>query len=169
MCGTGLVCNSPIMSDYTPIFSQVAYNFNISGLKSNFICNDDSNRNYIVYTESGENMGLELTRNLNKLKMIENLKLGEDGSITFSTEFMSDIASLLYPIEKQPEVFPNFRGNIQLEYEEDNGKYLEIEITPDMKMNIFKIDEDGNEYENDDYFKVDLDEIQKEVNAFYGC
>ena len=112
-------------------------------------------------------MDILLTRNLNKLTMISKLTLNED-SISFTEKFTKDIGNLLYVLKFQPEIFPNYRGNIQLEYEEKNGKYLEIEITPDMKMKIFKIDADGNEYENEDYFDIDIAVINNEVNSFYG-
>ena len=116
----------------------------------------------------GDSLSLKLTKNLTKLKMIQNLHLGEDKSITFSEEFVNSISNLLISLTYQPKVFPNFRGNIQLEYEEDNGKYLEIEITPDMKMNIFKIDDEGNEYENDIFIDANINEIIQEVKDFYG-
>lgn len=145
--------------------------YNISRLQNDDIkCDNCMNltiTNYQGDQKQGDSMSVELTRNLNKLNMIENLKLGEDKLITFSNAFITEITRLLYELDFQPEVFPNFLGNIQLEYEEDNGKYLEIEITPDMKMNIFKIDEDGTEHENEIYSDVDLEEINKEVNAFY--
>lgn len=163
--------NSPIYAaDYSS--ENCTNTYNISRLR-----NDDSGNNiendFIIYNiheikRQGDNLSLNLTRNLSKLKMIQDLQLGEDGSITFSEDFIGKISDLLFSINCQPKIFPNFRGNIQFEYEEDNGKYLEIEITPDMKMNIFKIDAEGNEFENDDFFDVDLDVITREVNDFYG-
>lgn len=146
--------------------------YNISRLQvDNFNNNNYSNLVYTTNNEiekQGDTMSVELTRNLDKLNVIENLKLGDDESITFSNCFVLEISKLLYSLKYQPDIFPNFRGNIQLEYEEDNGKYLEIEITPTMKMNIFKIDEFGNEKENDDFFDVDLNIIKEEVATFYG-
>ncbi len=169
---TGLSMTTSSFSDIKPNVSKKYSNtYNISRLQNDDIrCDNSVNlivNNYQVNKKQGDSMSVELTRNLNKLNMIENLKLGEEKLITFSNAFITKIASLLYDLDFQPEVFPNFLGNIQLEYEEDNGKYLEIEITPDMKMNIFKIDEDGTEHENEIYFDVDLEEINKEVNAFY--
>ena len=112
-------------------------------------------------------MDLKLTRNLNKLTLISSLVFGEDERFTFSDDFIKKVGNMLNSISNQPEIFPNFRGNIQLEYEEENGKYLEIEITPKMKMNIFKIDEFGNEYENNNFFDIDIEVINNEVNSFY--
>lgn len=108
----------------------------------------------------------DLIRNLSKLKTIQNIRLGDDESVTFSEDFIDKLFNLVLSIKHQPEIFPNARGNIQLEYE-DNIKYLEIEITPDMKMNIFKIDADGNEYENDDFLDINIEVIIKEINEFY--
>lgn len=112
-------------------------------------------------------MNLELERNLSRLTYITSLKLGDDESIIFSSAFTKKVGEILNNISKQPKIFPNFRGNIQLEYEQENGKYLEIEITPNMKMNIFKIDENGVEHENEEFFDINLDEINKEVELHY--
>lgn len=170
---TGLVCNSlgTFCSDqpvYQNKYQHSMCDFQVSGLKDLTYYKAGTPDYSVSYIEKGENMDLKLTRNLNKLTYISNLTLGDDGSIAFSSDFIKKVGEILNSINNQPEIFPNFRGNIQLEYEEKNGKYLEIEITPDMKMNIFKIDEDGNEYENEDFFDISLDEINKEVNAFYG-
>ena len=139
-----------------------------------YSCGYTSQNNNVIsrvadtYTEVEEfSMSIPLTRNLNKLEQITSLKLKDDGSITFSSDFTKMISEILISLKYQPEIFPNFRGNIQLEYEEDNGKYLEIEITPDMKMNLFKIDECGNEFESDDFYDIDMEKIKNEVNIFY--
>lgn len=171
----GFICNSPVtsynnnnnQSVYRNIYQPPLCDFQISGLKDSTYSNPGILDYSVSYIEKGENMDLKLTRNLNKLTYISSLALGEDESITFSDDFIKKIGNILNSISNQPEIFPNFRGNIQLEYEEENGKYLEIEITPNMKMNIFKIDEDGTEHENEDFFDISIDEINKEVNAFY--
>lgn len=169
---TGFVCNSPVTSYVNQLIDSDTYqqpmcDFQISGLKD-IHYNTKSLDYNVSYIEKGENMDLKLTRNLSKLTYISSLKLGDDESIIFSTDFIKKVGEILNNISNQPEIFPNFRGNIQLEYEQENGKYLEIEITPNMKMNIFKIDEDGTEHENEDFFDINLDEINKEVKAFYG-
>lgn len=107
-----------------------------------------------------------LLKNIEKLDLIQELKLGDDESITFSNDFVKKIKEICQELEYQPEIFPNFRGNIQLEYEEENGKYLEIEITPNMKMNIFKIDEDGTEHECEN-IDCSIENIIQEVDWFF--
>lgn len=169
----GLSCNSPVTSYndqpvYQDVYQRSMYDFKVSGLKDITYYNNAIQDFSVSYIEKGENMDLKLTRNLSKLTYISELVLGKDESITFSDSFTRKVGEILNRINYQPEVFPNFRGNIQLEYEEDNGKYLEIEITPSMKMNIFKIDEDGTEHENEYFVDVNLNKINQEVNAFYG-
>ncbi|MCD7894106.1 MAG: hypothetical protein LUG60_10500 [Erysipelotrichaceae bacterium] len=104
---------------------------------------------------------INLIRNLYKLNKIKNLKLDEE--VTFSNEFVDSVCHILFLLDYQPEVFPNFDGNIQLEYEKDS-RYLEIEITPSMKVNIFKIDDE--EYENDEYNDLNINNLNNTINNF---
>lgn len=107
----------------------------------------------------------KLLKNIEKLALIQELKLGDDENITFSNDFIHKIKKICQDLEYQPEIFPNYHGNIQLEYEE-NEKYLEFEIMPTMKMNIFKIDEDGTEHENNN-IDCTIENIIQEVDWFF--
>lgn len=132
--------------------------------------NEYADNNYFLSTPEEKeryDMSIELTRNLNKLNSFNNLNLGE--GIVFPQSFTNKIAAILCKLDKQPEVFPNFLGNIQLEFkdESNSSKYLEIEITPEMKMNIFKIDGDGNESEDENYVNFNIDKVKEEVSEFY--
>lgn len=117
--------------------------------------------------EDGVNMSFSvpLTRNLDKLRKISKLELKEDNSISFSKDFVQQVANILGRLKYQPEIFPTFTGNIQLEYETDN-QYLEIEVTPTNLMKIFSIKSNGEENEGE-FVSLDLELIKQEVEAFY--
>ena len=117
--------------------------------------------------EDGVNMSysVPLTRNLDKLRKISKLELKEDNSISFSKNFVQQVANILGRLKYQPEIFPTFTGNIQLEYETDN-QYLEIEVTPTNLMKIFSIKSNGEENEGE-FVSLDLELIKQEVEAFY--
>ena len=102
--------------------------------------------------------------NIAKLDSILNTTY--ENGVSFTDNHINYIKLLLLKIGKQPEVFPNGYGEIQLEYE-INNKYLEISITAEKNMNIFKIDELGDEYGNDIYLPCDLEKIKKEVAWIY--
>lgn len=107
----------------------------------------------------------KLLKNIEKLDLIQELKLGEDENITFSNDFIQKIKKICQELEYQPEIFPNYHGNIQLEYEE-NEKYLEFEIMPSMKMSVFKIDRDETEYECEN-IDCTIENIIQEVDWFF--
>lgn len=113
------------------------------------------------------NLNTEITRNFDKLNQISNLSLeGSKGKVTFSNNFIKSISNILLDLKHQPEIFPTFSGDVQLEYENDE-KYLEIEINSELKMNVYKKDKYGYEYET---INIDLDAVQinKELDWFYG-
>lgn len=86
---------------------------------------------------------------------------------SFGTDFLASIECILKELPYQPEIFPTYQGTVQLEYEKTSGKYLEIEITPENAMSIFKISDTGEETE-ENYEKSDIKKIVKEVCTFYG-
>ena len=85
----------------------------------------------------------------------------------FAAEQLASIECILTKLPYQPEIFPTYLGTVQLEYEKTSGKYLEIEITPENTMSIFKISDTGKETE-ETYEKLDIEKIVKEVYTFYG-
>lgn len=144
---------------------------NTSFSTSCICCNSTTNIPKMLSSSFGKaelSMSIPLTRNLDKLNNLLDLSGEGNDMMSFTPEFARKIADVLYCLSDQPELFPTLTGNVQLEYEEDSGKYLEIEITPDRRMKFFKIDEDGNEYEEDNFKSLDIELIKKEVGIFYG-
>ena len=157
---------------FTSNINQNSFNMVIGSDSRESIKNEQKSFSCVVSVEKNitYNISVDYARNLKKLKELTELSLySSDEEIRFSSEFIKKISSILYSLKRQPEVFPNFLGNIQLEFIDNKNeeKYLEIEITPDLKMNIFKIDEYGQEYENDEYIDLDIDIINEEILNFY--
>lgn len=142
------------------------------GIQVNSIINSQissiiMNRGIYHWDKDVINLNIEITRNLDKLNQISNLSLeGSQGVVTFSNDFIKSIANILMDLKHQPEIFPTFSGNVQLEYE-DSEKYLEIEINPELKMSLFKIDKNGNE-DKSTGINLDVNKINEELDWFYG-
>lgn len=110
-------------------------------------------------------------KSLEKLYSLKNYKMGDNGEVTFSDKFINDLSHIYKEITTNtpytPEIFPNCEGNVQFEFELPNGAYLEIEITPNLTMNIFKIDKDGHEWEDGKFIDVDVNKINEEIINFH--
>ncbi|MCI5595472.1 MAG: hypothetical protein MR380_01920 [Lachnospiraceae bacterium] len=106
--------------------------------------------------------------NLKKLDQIALLKDGWNGknAKSFKEEFISKVRSIITALEIQPELFPTASNSIQIEYEKEDGSYLEIELNTKSVWEVFEIDCTGDEK----YFSIsaDLEAIAKVVNSFYG-
>lgn len=147
---------------------------------SNNICKSFSNTSGITlelpgytYDNSIENMdnilvNNDILDNINKLEQISKLQDNWDGdnAKAFSTKLIEKINALLIGLKIQPEIFPTACDTIQLEYEKDDGSYLEFEIAENGNAKIFMLDSKGDEK----HFSVEanLEEINKVVNSFYG-
>ncbi|WP_052455732.1 hypothetical protein [Bhargavaea cecembensis] len=108
-----------------------------------------------------------LNENRERLQLMKSLQFGWDGehaqeislSLIQNVEYM--ISDLIY----QPEIQPTAAGSIQLEYERENGDYLEIELT-DEEMEIFKSLSRG--IETLEVAELSSNRINRELNDFYA-
>lgn len=80
-----------------------------------------------------DSLSKEMLSNLSTLSSFSSLEKGWDGYradpldkrlIEFSRALVSSL-----PQDRQPDIFPTPRGTIQFEYEKNNGRYLEIEVS----------------------------------------
>jgi len=112
-------------------------------------------------------MSEEKIFNLKKLDQIELLEDGWNGNTAkaFKTSFISKIREIITALEVQPEIFPTAYNSIQMEYEKEDGSYLEIEIIPADTWEVFKINNKGKE----SFFSIaaNVEAITKVVNSFY--
>ena len=105
---------------------------------------------------------------LEKLNQILNLPDNWDGNNakSFSTKLIEKAGYILIRLKVQPEVFPTACNTMQLEYEKDDGSYLEFEIAEDGNAKVFMIDSEGNEKHL--FIEANSEEINNIVRSFYG-
>lgn len=108
-----------------------------------------------------------IKRNLDKLDAIA--LLGENwngyGAKPFSQSLIERARHVILNLDAQPEVFPTAANSIQIEYEKENGEYLEVQIVEDGPYEGFRIHSD----EAEELFTLnpDIDEINEAVRRFY--
>lgn len=121
----------------------------------------------IVFYASGTT-DPQLSKNFNILESIRNLKDGWfNGQIgernAFSDELVDKVKKIISNLKNQPEVFPTGRDSIQIEFENENGDYLEFEFYENGKISKY--------YENSikSYSRgVSENNIYKSVKEFYA-
>lgn len=109
-----------------------------------------------------------LNENLRTVLQISHLEenWNEYGAGPFSSELIYKVESILLRLKKQPEVFPTAAGSIQLEYDGDNGSYLEFQIYDNKPSEVFRIDRSGEKHT----WTMDptAGKINEVVRRFYG-
>lgn len=77
-------------------------------------------------------------RNIEKLTKIEEMEETWNGysSVPFSHDFISFIKNEIRKLEIQPQIFPIAGGKLQLEYDRNDGGYLEFEVSPENMKSI---------------------------------
>lgn len=109
----------------------------------------------------------KLTRNLYKLDRISQLQFNWDcyEANPLPLELVQAAKSLIQKLYIQPQIFPTAAGSIQIEYEKDNGDYLEIQFTGIGFCEVFRYIED-----NEEYFSLpdNSNSINVLVDNFYG-
>ena len=109
----------------------------------------------------------ELENNMEKLNRIAAYEKNWNGNdaLPLPRNIIEKVKSLLPELYMQPQLFPTACDSIQIEYEKENGEYLEFQIFED-SISFFRIDVLGKETEG----KIDgsKDEINKAVKEFYG-
>ncbi len=109
----------------------------------------------------------KMAKNLTKLDKITTLSKNwnEYNAEPFSKSLITHAKNLIRKLYIQPEIFPTAIGSLQIEYEKDNGDYLEIQVTEEFNCEVYMI-KDKKEY----CFNVinTPTEINKLVNNFHG-
>lgn len=89
----------------------------------------------------------------------------ENGAKKFSNNLLKKVYILLCSLAIQPLLYPTACGSIQLEYEKENGEYLEFEVFEE-NTHVFLIDKDGREKEWT-LDSADEQRIERVINEFY--
>ena len=79
-----------------------------------------------------------IDRNIEKLTKIGEMKENWNGysSVPFFHDFISFIKVEIRKLEIQPQIFPITDGKLQLEYDRNDGGYLEFEVSPENMESI---------------------------------
>lgn len=114
-----------------------------------------------VYTEhiQGDNM-----RKLTQIALLKNNWDGY-GASPLTRDTIYSAQRLIRALHVQPEIFPTAAGSIQIEYEKDNGDYLELQFTGQGFCEAFR-HIGGNE----EYFSLPDNScsVNALVDDFYG-
>ena len=93
------------------------------------------------------NNGISKEKYESLLRINEIRELQDDwngnGARKFSDELIKRVEKIVMGILRQPLIFPTAQDSIQLEYEKDNGDYLEFEIFESKEVKEFKYYADG--------------------------
>lgn len=89
----------------------------------------------------------DLMDNLLKLNEIQQLprNWNGNGAQKFSKKIINKAKSLLIDLTLQPQVFPTANNSIQIEFDRDNGAYLEFQLTKSSQLSYFWVKKDGSE------------------------
>lgn len=114
------------------------------------------------------NVSSDAIKNIQKLDKIANLPddWNENKAKPFSKELIDKCKRLISSLSIQPELFPTAANSIQLEYEKDNGEYLEFNIREN-SVDVYQIYGDKHEEEFTIYSRVD-EKVKETVDDFYA-
>lgn len=121
-----------------------------------------------ILSEGEVMVGIMAARNVQKLKTFSELPANwnENGALPFSNALIKRCRHIISILDVQPEIFPTGANSIQMEYEKENGEYLEFNIYDD-RIDIYRVDSDGSE----DEYSIGIQEenmLKKLVGEFYA-
>lgn len=106
---------------------------------------------------------------LNSMKLAQIAMLNDNwdgyGAEHIPYDTLHRAQHLIHALHVQPEIFPTASGAIQIEYEKDNGDYLEFQFTGEGACEVFRCIGDNEEY----FRSLDNPEsLNTLVEDFYG-
>lgn len=140
--------------------------------QNNFFLTDTTNRNSYnngnisLWLEDDSVMSIDKAQSLERLFEIKQLQddWNGNGAKRFSDSILSFTEKIVRNLLIQPAIFPTARDSIQLEYENDLGDYLELEIFEEDRIKMFSFDHTGKSLTKE----INFDSINKVVSEFYG-
>ena len=118
-------------------------------------------------TEKEDKVVSAYISNIQRINEIEKLEKGwnGNGADPFSRELINNVRRIIENAVYQPEIFPTANDSIQLEYDKKNGEHMEIEIFESKDAEVFIIDSNG--IEHDEEIPADTLVINERVRKFY--
>lgn len=107
-----------------------------------------------------------LEQSLAQIAEIEELEnnWNGNGASAFTSTIIQKVRELVIGLVVQPTILPTGRASIQLEYENEDGDYLEFEIFENGRLKMFSYKKDGCS-ETKDILSTSVNEV---VYKFYG-
>ena len=124
---------------------------------------------YNVDTNSSQDgistMREELAKSFVRLDEIETLQddWNGNGASAFSADIIDRVRELVSTLNIQPIILPTARDSIQMEYENEKGDYLELELFEGGRLKLFSYSHDGVSETRD----ISIAEADKVVCSFY--
>lgn len=115
---------------------------------------------YIVSNMNSEKD--KLLNRINEFLLLENNWNGY-GASKFNTTVINKVRNIIYSLHRIPEVYPTGRDSIQVQFEKNNGDYLEFEVFENEIICLRIIGENENEFT----LKTN-NEIQENILNFYA-
>src|ERR1700754_603490 len=89
--------------------------------------------------------------NVQKIEAFGQLAPGWNGydAEPISADIIRACTGYIKQLDIQPDIFPTARNSVQFEYEYHDGRYLEVEIFENDQISVFRVDSNGQEFEED--------------------
>lgn len=125
-----------------------------------------NNGNITFCLDGGAVMNTALQESYNRISEIRDLpdNWNENGASKFSNEILDTLKQIVESLKMQPEIFPTARDSIQLEYENENGDYLEFELFEGGRLKKFFCSHDDKTETKD----IPIGLMNEEVDKFYA-
>lgn len=152
--------------NFNIINSQISSPAIITTQSSEFYAYNSGNNIISYFTEDymSSNMLRESLVRLDEIKSLEYNWNGY-GAEPFSASMISQIEKIIRNLSKQPEIYPTAQSSIQLEYNNENGDYLEFEIFDNGVINQFLLKSNG---ESISQKRIPQNTLNKVIESFYG-
>ncbi|MBR2768292.1 MAG: hypothetical protein IKD68_05110 [Solobacterium sp.] len=121
------------------------------------------------FSDSGNyEINQPLMDNLNKLSRFGKYEKDWNGygAEPFSASLIMSVKKLLMSMNVQPQIFPAADHSIQLEYDGEEGEYLEFQVFENGTVHYYSIDKNGNEKEKE--MICSAEEMNHLIEDFYG-
>ena len=138
-------------------------------LESSGISSDSFDYNGITFSFTGGSiLEKKLEKNIQKIQSFSEFDEDWNGysASAFDHSLIQKAVEIIKGLPIQPEVFPVSSGEIQFEFEEDDGRYLELLISNSEQIEVFLVNVDGEESEF--LISQDIQKINQLVDEFYG-